>query len=80
MAKTKWILDPTHSELKFKIRHLMISNVSGSFKNFQAEVEMNEADFSSAQINLTGEMSSITTNNEQRDGHLRTSDYFEVEK
>ena len=80
MAKTKWILDPTHSELKFKIRHLMISNVSGSLKNFQAEVEMNEADFSSAQINLTGEMSSVTTSNEQRDGHLRTSDFFEVEK
>ena len=40
MTKTKWILDPTHSELKFKIRHLMISNVSGSLKNFQAEVEM----------------------------------------
>ena len=80
MTKTKWILDPTHSELKFKIRHLMISNVSGSLKNFQAEVEMNDADFSSAQINLTGEMSSITTNNEQRDGHLRTSDFFEVEK
>jgi polyisoprenoid-binding protein YceI len=80
MTKTKWILDPTHSELRFKIRHLMISNVSGSLKNFQAEVEMNEADFSSAQINLTGEMSSITTNNEQRDGHLRTSDFFEVEK
>jgi polyisoprenoid-binding protein YceI len=80
MANTKWILDPTHSELRFKIRHLMISNVSGSLKNFQADVEMNEADFSSAQINLTGEMGSITTNNEQRDGHLRTSDFFEVEK
>ena len=80
MAKTKWVLDPTHSELGFKIKHLMISNVSGSLKNFEAEVEMDEADFSTAQINLTAEMASITTNNEQRDGHLRNSDFFEVEK
>jgi polyisoprenoid-binding protein YceI len=80
MAKTKWVLDPTHSELGFKIKHLMISNVSGSLKNFEAEVVADEADFSTAQINLTAEMASITTNNEQRDGHLRTSDFFEVEK
>src|SRR5215210_6246900 len=80
MATTKWVLDPTHSELGFKIKHLMITNVSGSLKNFEAEVEMDKEDFSSAQINLTAEMASITTNNEQRDGHLRTSDFFEVEK
>ena len=80
MAKTKWVVDPTHSELGFKIKHLMISNVSGSLKSFEAEAEMDEADFSSAQINLTAAMASITTNNEQRDGHLRTSDFFEVEK
>ena len=79
MAKTKWILDHTHSELGFRIKHLMISHVSGSFKNFGAEVVMEE-DFSSAQIHLTAEMASIFTNNEQRDTHLRTSDFFEVEK
>ena len=80
MAKTKWILDPTHSELGFKIKHLMITSISGSVKNFEAEVEMDETDFSSAQINLTAGMASISTNNEQRDAHLRTSDFFEVEK
>src|SRR5687767_13208896 len=80
MAKTKWILDSTHSELGFKIKHLMISNVSGSFKNFHAEVETEDADFSTAQISLIAEMASIFTNNEQRDAHLRTSDFFEVEK
>ena len=80
MAKTKWILDPTHSELGFKIKHLMITSISGSVKNFEAEVEMDETDFSSAQINLTAGMASISTNNEQRDVHLRTSDFFEVEK
>ena len=80
MANTKWVLDPTHSELGFKIKHLMITSVSGLFKNFEAEVEMDEADFSQAQINLTAGMASISTNNEQRDIHLRTSDFFEVEK
>ena len=79
MAATKWILDPTHSELGFKIKHLMISNVSGSFKAFQAEVETEDEDFTTAQISLTAEMASIFTNNEQRDTHLRTSDFFEVE-
>ncbi len=80
MKKTKWVLDPTHSELGFKIRHLMISNVSGAFKNFQAEVETEGTDFSSARIALTAEMTSISTNNEQRDVHLRNADFFEVEK
>jgi polyisoprenoid-binding protein YceI len=79
MAKIKWILDPTHSEIGFKIKHLMISNVSGSFKNFAAEVETEDADFSTAQINLSVDMTSISTNNEQRDAHLRNSDFFEVE-
>src|SRR5678809_549558 len=79
MAKTKWILDPTHSELGFKIKHLMITSISGSVKSFEADVEMDETDFSLAQINLSAEMASISTNNEQRDAHLRNSDFFEVE-
>jgi polyisoprenoid-binding protein YceI len=80
MATTKWVLDPTHSQLGFKIKHLMITNVSGLFKNFQAEVETNDTDFSTAQISLTADMESISTNNEQRDAHLRNADFFEVEK
>ena len=80
MATTKWVLDPTHSELGFKIKHLMISNVSGSLKSFQAEVETDGADFTTAQISLSADMASISTNNDQRDAHLRNSDFFEVEK
>ena len=80
MTKTKWIIDPTHSELGFKIRHLMITNVSGAFNNFSGEVETIDSDFNSAEINLTAEVASISTNNEQRDGHLRSSDFFEMEK
>jgi len=80
MAQTKWILDSTHSELGFKIKHLMITNVSGSFKNFNAEVISEETDFGTAQINLNADMASISTNNDQRDAHLRNSDFFEVEQ
>jgi len=80
MAKTKWLPDPMHSELQFKIKHLMISNVTGALKNFQAEVETEEEDFTTAKIILVAQMDSISTNNEQRDAHLRNSDFFEVEK
>ncbi|HLA54043.1 MAG TPA: YceI family protein [Flavitalea sp.] len=80
MTTTKWTLDPTHSDLGFKIKHLMISNVSGSFKDFQAEVQTEGVDFNTAQINVSAEMASLSTNNEQRDAHLRTSDFFEVDK
>jgi len=80
MKHTKWLLDPTHSLLGFKIKHLMITNVSGSFKNFLAEVETEDDDFSTAHIQLKAEISSIDTNNAQRDAHLRTSDFFEAEK
>jgi polyisoprenoid-binding protein YceI len=80
MSTTKWALDPTHSELGFKIRHLMISNVSGSFKSFQVQAETNGDDFTTARIEAKADMSSIFTNNEQRDAHLRNSDFFEVEK
>jgi polyisoprenoid-binding protein YceI len=80
MATTKWTLDPAHSELGFKVRHLMISNVSGSFKDFTVEMETEENYFDKARITLTAQLASVFTNNEQRDTHLRTSDFFEAEK
>ena len=80
MKTTKWLLDPAHSELTFKIKHLMISNVSGAFKNFSAKMETEGTDFSTANITLTAEMNSISTNNEQRDNHLRSPDFFDVGK
>lgn len=80
MKTTKWNLDTVHSELGFKIRHLMISNVSGSFKKFDAVAETLGNDFMTARIQVTADIQSISTNNEQRDQHLRTSDFFEAEK
>src|SRR5580765_5544091 len=80
MANTKWILDPTHSELGFKIKHLMITNVSGFFNKFQVEGETVNDDFSTAKIQLKADMNSIDTHNEQRDAHLRNSDFFAADK
>ena len=80
MADIKWILDPTHSEIQFKIRHLMITNVSGSFGKFSAEVETTDENFETAKINFSADVDSITTNNEQRDAHLKSADFFEIAK
>jgi polyisoprenoid-binding protein YceI len=79
MATTKWSLDPTHSEIGFKIKHLMISNVSGNFNKFDVQVETNGDDFGNAQVTANIDVASINTNNEQRDAHLRNADFFEVE-
>jgi polyisoprenoid-binding protein YceI len=79
MAKTKWNLDPTHSELGFKVKHMMITNVSGSFGSFNANVETEDDDFSTANIEFTIDVASINTGNEQRDGHLKSGDFFDVE-
>ena len=80
MANTKWVLDPTHSELGFKIKHLMISNVSGNFKEVEAQVTTEGENFATAQIEAKIKTASINTNNEQRDVHLRTSDFLEAEQ
>src|SRR6188768_3785183 len=77
---TNWKFDLSHSELGFKIRHLMISNVSGTFKNFDLSVQTTGNDFTTAQISARVDMTSIFTNNEQRDAHLLNSDFFEVEQ
>ncbi|MBS1622225.1 MAG: polyisoprenoid-binding protein [Bacteroidetes bacterium] len=79
MTTTKWTIDPAHSEIQFKVRHLMVSWVKGSFKQFKAEVETNGDDISTAKVRFSAEINSITTNNEQRDAHLRTSDFFDAE-
>ena len=80
MAKSKWTLDPTHSEVQFKIRHLMITNVTGEFKDFNAEVETEGEDFMTAKVVFTADVNSVTTKNEQRDAHLKSDDFFNAEK
>ena len=80
MAKETWVLDPTHSEIQFKIKHLMISTVTGQFNKFSGTVETEEDDFTTAKVHFRAEVNSISTNNEQRDAHLRTGDFFDAEK
>lgn len=80
MKTTKWKIDPAHSELGFKIKHLMIAHVNGTFRKFDVTVETNGDDFATAHILATVEVQSIDTNQAQRDNHLRTSDFFEAEK
>lgn len=80
MAVTKWVLDPAHTEVTFKVRHLMIANVTGNFKNFNSQAETNDDDFSDAKVIFTVETASVTTDNEQRDAHLKSDDFFNAEK
>jgi polyisoprenoid-binding protein YceI len=79
MATTKWAIDPAHSEVQFKIKHLVISTVSGFFKSFEGSAEAEGDDFNNANISFSLDVDSIDTNNEQRDGHLKTGDFFEAE-
>lgn len=79
MGTTKWILDPTHSEVTFKVKHLMITNVKGEFRNISASVESKDGNFSGESIEVSIDATSIFTNNEERDNHLRSADFFDAE-
>jgi polyisoprenoid-binding protein YceI len=79
MSTTKWVIDPVHSEIQFKVKHLLISTVTGQFNKFEAAVEMNEEDIQTATAHFSADVSSISTNNEQRDTHLRSNDFFDAE-
>ena len=80
MAIVKWTMDPTHSEVQFKVRHLMISNVTGTFPKFDVQVETEDLDFMTAKAKFTADTTVVTTNNEQRDQHLRSADFFDSAK
>ena len=73
-------IDAAHSEVLFKVKHLMITNVTGHFSKFDASLQSDVPDFSDAQISFEAETASVTTGNEQRDGHLRSDDFFNAEK
>lgn len=78
-TKTTWSIDPAHSELVFKVKHLMISNVTGRFKNFSVTAESEDEDFGNPKnIKLVAEVNSIDTHNDQRDNHLRSADFFDA--
>ena len=75
-----WTIDPTHSEVKFKVKHLVVSSVVGNFQTFSGTVEAEKTDFSDAKISFEADVNSVNTHNEQRDGHLKTADFFLAEE
>lgn len=76
-----WKIDPSHSEIQFKVRHLMVTNVTGYFRKFDLTVETDNDDFNTAKkIEFIADLDSIETNNEQRDTHLKSDDFFNAEK
>ena len=76
---TKWNLDTTHSEITFKVRHMMISNVKGEFKNFSIDLESADDEFKNVKANATIDTASISTNNTDRDNHLKSAEFFNAE-
>jgi polyisoprenoid-binding protein YceI len=79
-AQTTWKLDKTHSNVKFTVSHMVVSEVEGSFKMFDGSLVASKADLSDAVINFSVDVASVNTDNEKRDGHLRSDDFFNVEK
>ncbi len=79
-AQTKWTVDKTHSNVKFGITHMVVSEVEGTFKVFDGTLEHTKADFSDAKVNFAIDVASVNTDNERRDGHLKSDDFFNAEK
>jgi polyisoprenoid-binding protein YceI len=79
-TKTKWNLDTAHSEISFKVKHMMISTVTGHFENFTASAESDNDDFINADFSFSAKTNSINTKNSDRDAHLKSDDFFNAEK
>ncbi|MBC7863697.1 MAG: YceI family protein [Bacteroidia bacterium] len=77
--QTKWSIDQAHSEIAFKVRHLMIAHVKGTFKTFDANIYTTSKDFTTAEIDLWIDAASITTGDAKRDEHLQGADFFDVQ-
>lgn len=76
LTATKWGIDPTHTEVQFKVKHLVISTVTGFFKKFSGSVESTGEDFDGAEAKFSLDVNSIDTNQADRDGHLKSADFF----
>lgn len=77
---TKWVIDPAHSEVQFKVKHLVISTVTGFFKSFEGELDTVDDSFENAEISFALNIDSIDTNQSQRDAHLKSADFFDAEQ
>ena len=79
-AKTKWTIDPSHSEIGFKVRHLMITNVKGTFNEYDASIYTTGDDLLTSEVDVWINPASVDTGDEKRDGHMKGADFFDVEK
>lgn len=79
MATKNWVLDASHSDIQFKVKHLMITTVTGSFTQFSGSVTTEDDDITTAKVHFTADINSISTNNEHRDAHLRNNDFFDAD-
>ena len=79
MATTKWAIDPTHSEIGFKVKHMMFTNVSGTFAAYDATITTEEDNFENANFEFSANIDSISTNNLDRDNHLKSGDFFDAD-
>ncbi|WP_461080304.1 YceI family protein [Spirosoma flavus] len=75
---TTWTIDPTHSEVQFKVKHLVISTVTGSFGQYEGQIVSHGDDFDGASVSFSADIDSISTGQEQRDGHLKSADFFDA--
>lgn len=80
MSAKKWTIDPLHSDIHFKVKHLMINTVTGKFKSFAGSLEHAKEDFTDAKVLFTADIASIDTGMEMRDNHLKSDDFFNAEK
>ncbi len=78
-TKTKWVIDPSHSEIAFKVKHLMITNVKGTFNQYNASIYTTGEDFMTAEVDFWMNPASVNTKDEKRDEHLKSPDFFDVE-
>ena len=76
MATTKWVADPTHSEIGFKVKHMMFTNVSGKFDSFASEATTEDDNFNNASFEFSADATSVNTGNTDRDNHLKGADFF----
>lgn len=79
MSTTIWNIDPTHSEVQFKIKHLVISTVTGQFNSFSGKIESDGENFDGARASFEADVKSVDTNNNDRDNHLKSADFFDAE-
>src|SRR5271154_4350395 len=79
-ATTTWNIDPVHTAAEFKVKHMMISNVKGQFTDVEGVLSLDEADLTKSHIEASIDAASLNTRDPQRDGHLKSADFFDVEK